>query len=143
LPYTNADWEKLAIFLNFLTPNCWLRRKMACQGGILDAIDRESYRLEIRSARNIMLANQDAEDAEIELVPTSGGDRVAEPELERLSSTLKACNDLFGNIDWKNGDKIHRVIAEGIPPPRRCRRIKPTRMLCSTPTSRTPESSMT
>jgi type I restriction enzyme R subunit len=72
----------------------------------------ESYRVEVRSAMNIMLADQ---DAEIEPVPTSGGGRMTEPALERLSNILKVFNDLFGNIDWKDGDKIRQVIAEEIP----------------------------
>ena len=40
---------------------------------------------------------------------------VPEPELDRLSNILKAFNDQFGNIDWKDADKIRKVIAEEIP----------------------------
>jgi hypothetical protein len=28
---------------------------------------------------------------------------------------VNAFNEQFGNIDWKDGDKIHKVIAEEIP----------------------------
>ena len=38
-----------------------------------------------------------------------------EPELDRLSSILQAFNDQFGNIEWKDADKIRKVIAEEIP----------------------------
>jgi type I restriction enzyme, R subunit len=112
LPYTNAEWEKLAIFLNFLIPKLPAPKEDDLSKGILEAIDMESYRVEVRSAMNIMLADQ---DAEIEPVPTSGGGRMAEPELERLSSILKVFNDLFGNIDWKDTDKIRQMITEEIP----------------------------
>jgi type I restriction enzyme R subunit len=112
LAYCNAEWEKLAIFLNFLIPKLPAPKEDDLSKGILEAIDMESYRVEVRSATNIMLADQ---DAQIEPTPTSGGGRMPEPELERLSSILKVFNDLFGNIDWKDGDKIRQVIAEEIP----------------------------
>jgi len=54
-------------------------------------------------------------DAEIEPVPTSGGGHLPEPELDRLSNILRAFNDQFGNVDWKDADKIRQVIAEEIP----------------------------
>lgn len=38
-----------------------------------------------------------------------------EPELDRLSNILRAFNDQFGNIEWKDADKIRKVIAEEIP----------------------------
>jgi hypothetical protein len=46
---------------------------------------------------------------------TCGKSGIPEPELNRLSSILKVFNDLFGNIDWKDADKICKVIAEEIP----------------------------
>lgn len=55
------------------------------------------------------------EDAEIEPVPASGGGRVPEPELDRLSNIIRTFNDLFRDMDWKDADKISRVIAEEIP----------------------------
>jgi len=35
--------------------------------------------------------------------------------IDRLSNILRAFNDQFGNIDWKDADKIRQVIAEEIP----------------------------
>ena len=43
---------------------------------------------------------------EIEPVPSGGGGRKPEPELDRLSNILKTFNDLFGNIDWTDGDRV-------------------------------------
>ncbi len=54
-------------------------------------------------------------DAEIEPVPTSGGGHKPEPELDHLSNILKSFNELFGNIDWKDTDRIGKVITEEIP----------------------------
>ena len=46
------------------------------------------------------------EDAEIEPVPTTGGGRKPEPELDRLSNILKTFNDQFGNIAWTDADRV-------------------------------------
>lgn len=112
LPYTNSAWEKLSIFLNFLIPKLPAPREEDLAKGVLEAIDMESYRAEVRASLAITLADQ---DAEIEPVPTSGGSRKPEPEIDRLSNIIKTFNDLFGNIDWKDADKIHKIISEEIP----------------------------
>ena len=112
LPYSNAGWEKLSIFLNFLIPKLPAPKEEDLSRGILDAIDMDSYRAEVKSSTNIGLADQ---DVEVGPVPTSGGGRKPEPELDQLSNIIKAFNDQFGNIDWKDADKIRQVIAEEIP----------------------------
>ena len=112
LAYSNADWEKLSIFLNFLIPKLPAPKEEDLSRGILEAIDMDSYRVEVKTSLKIGLPDQ---DAEIGPVPTSGGGRKPEPELDQLSNIIKAFNDQFGNIDWKDGDKIRQVIAEEIP----------------------------
>jgi type I restriction enzyme R subunit len=113
LPYTNAAWEKLSIFLNFLAPKLPAPTDGDLSTGILEAIDMDSYRVEKRAAMKIQLPDA---DAEIEPVPTSGGGHKPEPELDRLSNILREFNDLFGTVDWKDADKIRQVITEEIPP---------------------------
>ncbi len=112
LPYTNAPWEKLSIFLNFLVSKLPAPVEEDLSKGILEAIDMDSYRVERQSAMRIQL--QDA-DAEIEPVPTTGGGGRPEPALDRLSNILKTFNDQFGNIPWSDGDRVHRLITEDIP----------------------------
>ena len=112
LPFTNATWEKSSIFLNFLIPKLPAPKEDDLSKGILETIDMDSYRVEVRAAVHIALADQ---DAEIEPVPTSGGSGMPEPELDRLSNILRAFNEQFGNLDWKDADKIRQVIAEEIP----------------------------
>jgi type I restriction enzyme, R subunit len=112
LPFSNATWEKLSIFLNFLIPKLPAPREGDLSKGILEAIDMDSYRVEMRAAISIRLAD---EDAEIEPVPTTGGGHMPEPELDRLSNILRAFNNQFGNIEWRDADKIRKVIAEEIP----------------------------
>jgi type I restriction enzyme, R subunit len=112
LPYSNAEWEKLATYLNFLVPKLPAPKEEDLSKGILENIDMDSYRPEVQASMNIALADQ---DAEIGPVPTSGGGHKPEPELDLLSNIVKAFNDQFGKIDWKDVDKIRKVIAEEIP----------------------------
>jgi type I restriction enzyme R subunit len=112
LPYSNVAWEKLSIFLNFLIPKLPAPKEEDLSKGIIEPIDMDSYRVEVRSAMEIALADQ---DAEIEPVPTTGGAHLPEPELDHLSNILRSFNDQFGNIDWQDADKIRQVIAEEIP----------------------------
>ena len=112
LPYTNAEWEKLSIFLNFLTPKLPAPKEEDLSKGILEAIDMDSYRVEKQAAMKIQLPDA---NAEIEPVPTSGGGHKPEPELDRLSNILKTFNDQFGNIPWTDADRVRRLITEDIP----------------------------
>ena len=112
LSYTYAEWEKLSIFLTFLVPKLPAPIEDDLSKGILEAIDMDSYRVEKQAVRDIQLAD---EDAEIEPVSTSGGGQKPEPEMERLSNIIREFNDRFGNIEWKDQDKIEKVIAEELP----------------------------
>jgi type I restriction enzyme R subunit len=112
LPYTNAAWEKLSIFLNFLVPKLPAPVEEDLSKGILEAIDMDSYRVEKQAVMKIQLPD---EDAEIEPVPTTGGGRKPEPELDRLSNIIKTFNDQFGNIPWTDADRVHKLITVEIP----------------------------
>ena len=112
LPYTNADWEKLSIFLNFLVPKLPAPVEDDLSKGILEAIDMDSYRVEKQAAMKIALPD---EDAEIGPIPTSAGGHKPEPELDLLSNILKVFNDQFGNIPWTDADRVHKLITEEIP----------------------------
>jgi type I restriction enzyme R subunit len=112
LPYTNAEWEKLSIFLNFLVPKLPAPKEEDLSKGILEAIDMDSYRVEKKAAIKIQLPDQ---GAEIEPVPTDGGGGRAEPELDRLSNILKSFNDQFGNVSWTDSDRVRKLVTEEIP----------------------------
>jgi len=112
LPYTNASWEKLSIFLNFLIPKLPAPEEEDLAKGILETIDMDSYRVEMQSMRTIALPDQ---NGEVGPVPVEQGGRKPEPEIDRLSNIIKAFNDLFGNIAWKDSDKIGDVITNEIP----------------------------
>ena len=112
LPFTNANWEKLSILLNFLVPKLPAPREEDFSKGILEAIDMDSYRVEKQAVRRVQLEDQ---NAEIDPVPADGARHKAEPELDRLSNIVRGFNDLFGNIAWEDGDRIRQLIATEIP----------------------------
>ncbi len=112
LPYAYAEWEKLSIFLTFLVPKLPAPVEDDLSKGILEAIDMDSYRVEKQAVRDIQLPD---EDGEIGPVPTEGGGQKPEPEMDRLSNIIKEFNDRFGAIDWKDQDKIEKVITEELP----------------------------
>ena len=112
LPYTVAEWEKLSIFLTFLVPKLPAPAEDDLSKGILEAIDMDSYRVEKQAVQDIQLPD---EDAEIDPVPTEGGGPKPGSEMDRLSNIIKEFNDRFGNIEWKDRDKIEKVIAEELP----------------------------
>ena len=112
LPYTNAEWEKRSIFLNFLIPKLPAPEEPDLSKGILDAIDLDSYRVEKQAMQRIMLPD---EDAEIDPVPGAGGGHRGEPELDRLSNILRTFNEHFGDIRWEDADRVRQLIIETIP----------------------------
>jgi len=112
LPYSDAAWEKLSIFLNFLIPKLPAPVEEDLSRGILESIDMDSYRNEMREAMKLSMPD---EDAELDPVPTSGGGRKPEPELDRLSSIIQSFNDEFGNIPFEDRDRVAKVIAEELP----------------------------
>ncbi|MGB6649172.1 MAG: type I restriction endonuclease subunit R, partial [Bacteroidota bacterium] len=112
LPYTNAEWEKLSIFLNFLVAKLPAPEEPDLSKGILDTIDMDSYRVEKRAVIQIPLPDA---DGEIPPVPGMGGGHKPEPDLDRLSNIIKAFNDQFGKIAWTDADRVHRLITHEIP----------------------------
>jgi type I restriction enzyme R subunit len=112
LPYTNAAWEKLSIFLNFLIPKLPAPKEEDLSKGILEAIDMDSYRIEKRAALKVLLPD---DNAEIGPVPTAGGGRKSEPELDRLSNILKTFNEQFGTL-FSDMDRVVKRIKDDIAP---------------------------
>ena len=112
LPYSDATWEKLSTFLNFLIPKLPAPREDDLSRGILEDVDIDSYRVEVRASMHVIVPDA---DSEIGPVPTQGGGHIPVPELDRLSNILRSFNEQFGNVEWKDADKIRKVISEEIP----------------------------
>ena len=112
MPGTAPDWERLSILLNLLLPKLPAPREEDLAQGILDAIDMDSYRVEKKAQMKIALADANAEIAPL---PTEGGGRKPEPELDRLSNILKSFNESFGTL-FEDTDRIVKRIREDIAP---------------------------
>jgi len=112
LPYTNADWEKLSIFLNLLVAKLPEPKGLDLSKGILEAIDMDSYRAEKLTAAKVLLPD---EDGSLEPVPAGGAGGKPLPELDKLSNIIKSFNELFGNIPWTDRDRIGRIITDNLP----------------------------
>jgi type I restriction enzyme R subunit len=112
IPYSNAEWEKLSIFLDLLTPKLPAPEEDDLSKGILEAIDMDSYRVEKKAVMKIALA--DAE-AEIAPVPADGSGHKPEPELDRLSNILNSFNEQFAAL-FTDTDRVARRIRDDIAP---------------------------
>ena len=112
LPYNNQGWEERSIFLNFLIAKLPSPVEEDLSKGILETIDMDSYRVEKRRRREIILAD---EDAEIDPVPGGGVGGKGEVEIDRLSVIIEEFNDRFGGISWADADRVHQMITETIP----------------------------
>ena len=112
LPWTNPAWEIRSVFLNFLIPRLPAPIEEDLSRGILDAIDMDSYRIEKQAMQTIMLPDT---EAEVEPVPTGAGGQRSAPDLDRLSNIINQFNDLFGGIEWEDGDRVAQLITETIP----------------------------
>ncbi len=93
LPYGNAKWEKLSIFLNFLVNKLPAPIEEDLSRGVLEAVDMDSYRMERKAAQSISLAE---EDAEIDSVLPGTGGGTHEPEMDRLSNIINEFNKTWG-----------------------------------------------
>ena len=112
MPGTSPEWEKLSILLNLLVSKLPAPKEEDLAKGILEAIDMDSYRVEKKALMKIALADV---DAEIAPVPTDGGGRKPEPELDRLSNILKTFNDNFGTL-FADTDRVAKRIRDDIAP---------------------------
>jgi type I restriction enzyme R subunit len=112
IAYSNAEWEKLSIFLNLLAPKLPAPQDEDLSKGILEAIDMDSYRVEKKAVQKIALEDK---DAEIQPVPTDDGGGKPEPEIDRLSNILKTFNEHFGTL-FTDSDRVAQRIKDDIAP---------------------------
>jgi type I restriction enzyme R subunit len=112
LDFANPHWEKLSVFLNFLIPKLPAPVEEDLSKGVLETIDMDSYRAEVKAKTSIALAD---DEGTLEPVPMGGGGGRPEPEIERLSTIIRQFNEQWGNIPWEDKDRIIRVITEELP----------------------------
>jgi len=111
--FNNASWEQLSIFLNFLIPKLPAPKQSDedATRNLLETVNLDSYRNEIRARKQIKL-----EDAEGELkpIPMSTPSASKQTELDFLSNIVSTFNDIFGGA-LNDPEFAARVIAEEIP----------------------------
>jgi type I restriction enzyme R subunit len=112
LPYAVPAWEKLSIFLNFLVPKLPAPPDDDLTKGLLETIDMDSYRAEVKAQLSIALPD---EDGTVEPIPGGGGGGKREPELDLLSNIVKQFNELWGDVPWQDKDKVRKIITEELP----------------------------
>ncbi len=113
LPYTNADWEKLSIFLNFLIPKLPAPKEEDLSKGILETIDMDSYRVEKKAAMKIQLADAGRRDRAGARRPAAAAspspNSTGSPTSSRPSTTSSATSP------WTDADRVHTADHRGHP----------------------------
>lgn len=107
LPYGSSDWEKLSIFLNQLIAKLPSPQGGDFTEGLLEDIDLEYYRTTQMETVQIVLED---ENGEVNPVPVSTDVGIDVPEMDSLSAILQEFNDLFGDIEWSDMDKVRKQI---------------------------------
>ena len=107
LPYGNANWEKLSIFLNFLVNKLPAPVEPDLSRGVLDAVDMDTYRMERKAVQSISLAE---EDAEITPVLANGAGGTQETEMDRLSNIIAEFNKTWGR-KFSDRERVEEVIS--------------------------------
>ena len=106
LPYGNANWEKLSIFLGFLVNKLPAPKEDDLSRGVLDAVDMESYRMERRAAQSIGLLEEDAEISPIQSTAAGGAQ---ESEMDLLSNIIAEFNKTWGG-KFSEPERISEVL---------------------------------
>jgi len=108
LPWGNAGWERLAIFLTYLTPRLPSPKEEAAVGrDILDAIDMDSYRAEVKEAMTLALVD---ENIEVEPANVTGAGGKPDAEYDRLSSIVRSFNDIFADAGFTDADRVAKYV---------------------------------
>ena len=106
LPYGNAHWEKLSIFLSFLIDKLPAPVEPDLSRGVLEAVDMDSYRMERKAAQSISLAE---EDAEINPVLPGAGGGAHEAEMDRLSNIIAEFNKTWGG-NFSEPERVAEIL---------------------------------
>jgi hypothetical protein len=105
LPWGNAGWERLSIFLSFLTPRLPAPKddEGSISEEILRAIDLDSYRAEQKKAIDLALED---DEAVLENPDPRAGGLPPEAEKDLLSHILQTFNEIFADADFTDADRV-------------------------------------
>jgi type I restriction enzyme R subunit len=103
LPWNNVSWERLAIFLTYLTPRLPSPKEPELDRAILDAIDLDSYRAEVKASVNL---GPDDDPGILDPANPTGTGGLTESEFERLSAIVRSFNDIFADANFSDADRV-------------------------------------
>jgi type I restriction enzyme R subunit len=107
IPFESIELERLYIFLNHIKDKLRPEKADDTTADLLSNIDLDSYRVQLIATQNIALAG-DAELAPLGPDTAGGG----EVEIDSLSGIVKSLNEQFGDIEFRDSDKLKRTFAE-------------------------------
>ncbi len=108
LAYGLPEWEKLSIFLTFLTPKLPSPEDEDPTRGLLETVDIESYRVEKRETQKIILPNK---PGVIDPAPIGRTHLQREFQLDPVSRIIEEFNSAWGT-DWTDADLVRKLIAD-------------------------------
>ena len=108
LTFGNPEWEKYSLFLAMLVGKLPSPEEDDSINKLLECVDLDSYRLEVKNAVTISLSE---EDSFITPAPTDIAKRIKDPVKDKLSVILESFNSLWGDLPWKDKDNVGRQIS--------------------------------
>jgi len=113
IDFEKAYWEKLYWLLRALVKKLKIEEPEPDEN-IIEAVDIDSVRPSRIGRRKIVFGGEDG--PELEPIPTPiGGISKAPSEKDTLENILDEFNRRFGDVKWKEPDKVKKVLTEDIP----------------------------
>ena len=113
LDFNDASWEQLSIFLNFLIPKLPTPKQddEDATRDLLETINLDSYRNEIRASQALALAD---EEGKLSPIPMATPTASKQMELDFLSNIVETFNSIFGG-QLKDPEFAAQAFIEAIP----------------------------
>lgn len=109
LPFEDEELEKLSILLKMLLSKLALPKGEDLARGIIDAIDLESYRVQLIKSADIVLEG----NGELMGSQADGTSKMPESELEELLKIIQEYNEKHGDgIQWGENDKVATTLMQ-------------------------------
>ncbi len=112
LDFNNKYWEQLWWFLKLLVAKLKIPNDDNLTEGLLESVDMESYRPIKEGTNEIKLAD---DKGTIDPIPVKLGGGAKDSEFDTLENIIKTFNQRFGDIDWSDKDKVHKILTEQLP----------------------------
>jgi type I restriction enzyme R subunit len=112
LDFNNIYWEQLWWYLKYLLPKLIIDENEDLAQGIIESIDMDSYRPSKQTTESIVL---ESVPGYVTPIPVGVGGRKSDQELDTLENIISVFNQRFGDIEWKDKDKVNQFLTQQIP----------------------------